>query len=525
MTEETRKPVLTDHVRVKQKLISPFVAAMGGTYAPYSWTRQLVPEAIWLALVIDRHGFDTATRNCLGLITTASRIVNRQDAPMFATLSAFSTLTKAQMVQIAAELDTAATDNLRSALAPLSALIADQPLAFLDGEHPIETADDDRFARVLDEVYDRNSRLAVLSMALAYYLGVQQGKVLVAPHLVDELIRKFAVIGDYPESEAAREAAGSFRASAPMLFLSPQDDDKKLRGNDAWTSSFWEHVAGFGSCAYPDTLSDEPLDGLDGIQSFIVGFRNAVRTDLRARLEVWTLDLNEVEAYEVIGALLARQAALTLDLSGAPTLWTPHSAPILLRAMADVFINLAWILKNPNERARTYVEDGLGAVKLMIAHQERAIADAEDSSEIEQMQSMIKMWRGWLDSQRLDAFVEVNLGSWSGVNTRRMAEEAGFIDFYNHVYQPFSSAVHSNWFHVSTFNMVYCENPAHRGHRVPAIAPIEPDTHWLFLAAKYLRKTLAHFDEFKGFTGVGHASFDYMYEPEIPSAPPDAATP
>jgi hypothetical protein len=75
--------------------------------------------------------------------------------------------------------------------------------------------------------------------------------------------------------------------------------------------------------------------------------------------------------------------------------------------MADVFISLAWILKNPSERAKTFVEDGLGAVKLMIAHQERAIAEASDPAEIGQMQQMIEIWREWLASQRLDVFVEV----------------------------------------------------------------------------------------------------------------------
>jgi len=515
MTEKPRKPVLSDHVQIKRKLISPIVAAMGKTYAPYSWTKQLVPEAIWLALVIDFSGFNTASRDCLNLVTTAGRIVGRKDAPMFAKLSAFFDLTELQKAEIVAELDVVTASNICLALAPLSALIVEHPLAFLNGKARPNELDEDRFSRVLDEVYDRNSRLAVLSMALAYYLGIEQGKVHVASHLIDELMQKFGAIGDYPNSDTAREAAGAFRASAPMLFFSMRDDDRRLEGDDVWTSAFWSHIAGFGSCTYRDTLGDEPLDGLHGIESFIVGFRNAVRADLRARLERWPLDLGETEVYEVVGTLLARQAALALDLAAAPALWTPHSAPVLLRAMADIFISLAWILKSPQDRARIYIEDGLGAVKLMIAHQERAIANTTDPAEVEEMQQMIEMWRNWLSSQRLDVFVEVNLGSWSGMNTRKMAEEAGFIDFYNYVYQPFSSATHSNWFHVSVFNSVHCENPAHRHHRIPAIAQIDPDGHWLFLAAKYLRKTLAHFDEVNGLVGLEYASFNYMTETEV----------
>ena len=514
MDDNPRKPVLSDHVRVKRKLISPFMATISATYSPYSWARQLVPEAIWLALMIDRHGFEAASRDCFTLVDTTSRIVDKQDAPMFAKLSGFCTLTANQSDAIVAALPPATIQNLSSALAPLSALIATHPLAFLCANESSEPDDEDRLTQALDEVYDRNSRLAVLSMALAYYLGMRQGKIHVASHLIEDLIQKFAIIGDYPNSEAAQRAAGSFRASAPMLFMSMNMQTKKTEGNASWIGTFWEHVAGLGPCAYLDTLSDESLDELEGFDAFIVEFCNAVRTDLRARLELLKLDLDDVEAYEVAGTLLARQATLTLDLAKSPALWTPHSAPILLRAMADVFISLAWILKKPSERAKAFIEDGLGAVKLMIAHQERAVSQAEDPDEIEQLQQMLEMWRDWLKSQRIDVFVEVNLGSWSGMNTRKMAEEADFLDFYNYVYQPFSNTAHSNWFHVSTLNAVHCQNLAHRGHRVPAIAPIEPDVHWLFLAAKYLRKTLAHFDKIYGFNELGHKSFDYLTELE-----------
>jgi hypothetical protein len=39
---------------------------------------------------------------------------------------------------------------------------------------------------------------------------------------------------------------------------------------------------------------------------------------------------------------------------------------------------------------------------------------------------------GWLKSQRIPQLLEVNLGSWSGLTVRKMAEEAECLDFYNH---------------------------------------------------------------------------------------------
>lgn len=510
MSDETRKPVLGDHVAVKRKLIPPAVRAFGGKLAQYSWTRQLVPEAIWLGLVIDRCGYHTARTLCRSLVLDARDAFQGGEAPLFVRTSAYSLLDDDARSRLLASLDDADLIELRSSLRPLRQISVDHPLAFLDDGADLDAELADRFPTVLQEFYDRHGRLAVLALALAYELGIAQGKVHVAAHLVDDLNAAFQVIGDFPETEASREASGRFRAAAPMFFMTPADDGEGFRDDDSWVGRFWDGIAGFGPCLFPDTFENEEGEDSHPLEAFVRGFRNAVRSDLRARLREWRLNLNEVDAYEVVAALLSRQATIAIEFAAAPSMWSPHSGPITLRAMADVFITLAWILKEPGPRARKFVEDGLGAIKLQLAHQERALESATDPNDIEDMRQMIEVWREWLTMQRMEQFVEVNLGSWSGLNTRKMAEEAGFLDFYNYVYQPFSGVAHSNWSHVSMFNTVFCQNPAHRGHRAPAMAPNDPDAHWLFLAGKYLSKSFGHFDETIGRADLPHDAFDYF---------------
>ncbi|MEL6120466.1 MAG: hypothetical protein AAFR49_12405 [Pseudomonadota bacterium] len=99
-------------------------------------------------------------------------------------------------------------------------------------------------------------------------------------------------------------------------------------------------------------------------------------------------------------------------------------------------------------------------------------------------------WRG--------PHTEVNIGSWSGKNTRVMAQEAGCVDFYNYVFQPFSAAVHSHWSHVGRMNVEYCQNPSHNYHFLPVIHSFEPDPHWCRMAGKYFAKSLGSFDDFIG---------------------------
>lgn len=516
MDEAKRKPVLDDHVAVKRKLVPPFVNALGSKLSQYSWTRQLVPEAVWLALIIDRYGYAVARSLCLDLIKAATRLAAPTDLPALVRLSAFATLDAEQKSALVSELDLTARQAIGVALAPLTRIAPNHPLAFLVDGFPPGELDGERFGQVLYDCYDRNGKLAILTMAIGKWLGIEQGKIQIAPHLVEDLIERLGVIGDYPDTEASREAASGFRASAPMLFMSAPTEGRMVQEEATWVAEFWDIIAGFGSCLLPDTLQDETHENSDELTTFVINYRNAVRADLRARLRHWPLDLNRVETFEVVSALLCRQATLAIELGSSPAIWNPHTAPIMLRAMADVFITLAWILKDPDVRSRQFVADGLGAIKLQIAHQERALEKFSDPAEQEQTREMIEMWREWLATQRMHQFVEVNLGSWSGMNTRKMAEEAGYLDFYNYVYQPFSSIAHSNWAHVSMFNMTFCENPAHRGHRAAAIVPIEIDLHWLFLATKYLSKTLRQFDDVRELLEMPDLAFSLMLEQGAP---------
>jgi hypothetical protein len=175
--------------------------------------------------------------------------------------------------------------------------------------------------------------------------------------------------------------------------------------------------------------------------------------------------------------------------------------------MADVYISLAWILESPLERSRKFILYGLGQAKLQLEHAKSQIADREPSPAEGEL---IRASESWIDSQRFTFLTEVNVGSWSGISTREMAEQANCIDFYNYVYSPFSACAHSTWHHVARFNLKHCANPLHRYHRVPYDPELRLDTHYVYLAAKYLQKTLCVFDEEMGVSVGVPSAFDTL---------------
>jgi hypothetical protein len=164
--------------------------------------------------------------------------------------------------------------------------------------------------------------------------------------------------------------------------------------------------------------------------------------ELTERWKNWRLDLTCREMYEVIGALLARQVTLATQVALSPQNWDQHVAPLILRSMADNYITLAWIFCEPVDRSRKFLFYGLGQEKLQLEHlKARLSAHKIDADEYPE----VKYREEWINNQQWTFLTEVNLGSWSGIDTRAMAEQADCLDFYNYSFQPFTSAVHNMW--------------------------------------------------------------------------------
>src|SRR6266542_2458784 len=219
-----------------------------------------------------------------------------------------------------------------------------------------------------------------------------------------------------------------------------------------------------------------------------------IRQELRVRSEAYTPDFRMPEVFNVLTALLARQATLAIEFASAPQLWNQHSAPLFLRAMTDVHITLSWILLDPKTRARQYIDHGLGQAVLELEHRKKQLESAADDSK-ESMKQIIRAHEAWIDAQRWNFLVEVNVGAWSGRTTRQMAEEAGILDFYNYVYTPFSQCAHSTWYHVGRYNSGPSESPLTRQLWMPRILESGSVVWNLSLAAKYLDKSFNIFDE------------------------------
>jgi Family of unknown function (DUF5677) len=227
------------------------------------------------------------------------------------------------------------------------------------------------------------------------------------------------------------------------------------------------------------------------LKVLLQGFEQHIRRELRERCERYPPEFETPGVFSVLTALLARQATLALELACAPPLWNPHSGLLFLRAMADVHITLSWILLDVQVRVKQYVEHGLGQAVLQLEHLKKKVAGSSDPS---RWKDAIDSEEGWIDMQKLHFLVEVNVGAWSGTNTRQMAEEARLLDFYNRVYTQFSQCAHSTWYHVGRYNSSPSNSPLTRLLWIPEIAETGFDPSIMVMAAEYLDMSFNVFD-------------------------------
>jgi hypothetical protein len=229
--------------------------------------------------------------------------------------------------------------------------------------------------------------------------------------------------------------------------------------------------------------------------------------DLQTLWTSWKLDLSRNEMHEVVGGLLARQVSLATEMARSPEIWNPHIGPLVLRSMVDLHITISWILLEPEKRAQQYIAYGLGQVKLLIEHLKATALEGQLDTQTEETVAALEEWH---NSQRLTFLTEVNVGSWSGLSTRKMAEEAGCLDLYTYAYTPLSEAAHSMWHHISLFNLQRCANPLHRLHSIPHSPRLMPQIYFLHMGANYLEQTFILIYESLGLKPYPASAFDLL---------------
>lgn len=254
----------------------------------------------------------------------------------------------------------------------------------------------------------------------------------------------------------------SFGAMAGMVY----DDD--VHGRLKWAQRFWRSNWDI----YPCRVAEGGSDNVDAqeIRAVVAEFAeraNGMWVRFERAASVADPDLYDPDRNEVLTGLAARALRVASAAINSPAEWTLEHSASSIRSVVESLITLTWLTeREDSDMYRRFKDYGRGHLKLQKLHWEQ-FADTLDEVP-EAVKETISDLSVIVNQDLDEEFQNIDLGgSFSGIDTRKMAYEVGLERDYRLVFAPTSSDAHGEWGHLDRYVLSRCLSPTHRWHRIP----------------------------------------------------------
>lgn len=433
------------------------------TFNEVHWRDDIMPELLWLALLVKRCGFRQA-RDCTYTLSLAlNKFWSGEKTKYWMLMSSYVDLSPSLLRAVARHLEgTKFLHELKKALVPLVRLYPSCPLKALFAQEEIaalaESEAMQQMAPVMSECLNRRNRLPMLAQAIFYDISLATGSLQVAAHLT---IHNTEVLEDNPNSEEAQRVASSIRCVATMI------EQMQKQFSLTWPQTFWAESGKIGQCRPQKVVALYP-NGFSQLYLLYVtecfGRFDERYNKLWEQLVLsYPMDLHKPVRREILLGLLCRMYRLVVQQISFPVNWTEDFGQIYVRLLVESYIYYMWLSKKgtPEDFAKFY-DHGLGQQKLYSEHLGNYFRENGLNEE-----DCVNVGAEFLKEHKMPEFVPVNVGNPLGKNLRELADECECAEIYALLYGPCSSAVHGMYDTLDKHYLRTCVNPFHGGHSVP----------------------------------------------------------
>lgn len=306
------------------------------------------------------------------------------------------------------------------------------------------------------------------------------------------------ILRDYPLDVEKRPLAEATIRSSFLAFKAADahEHPEWFPPREAWKESFWEQNRASTPCVLEDPVLPDERNGEVNLPSgdVIEAAVERARAMYRDFIEVSfgaPVGFQHFPRHEVISGLVTRAFRTLEALLQNPALWTGELASPASRLLIETHVLLNWMLRQGDEGVFSrYQSYGHGKRKLMRRHVEELLkATGENAPEI--LRSLADALKAETGGEWSEQFQEVSVDStFAGISVRQMAEDAGLLDEYRHVYQPASGITHGEWWAVEDYAMQRCANPLHFFHHVPALKEFNIEAEFTEVLLNYFERIL-----------------------------------
>jgi hypothetical protein len=212
-----------------------------------SWINTMIPELLWIALIQDMHGF----RRGVEIITAFVRDVRASSTDhskvIFAAAGKFTAIPSEDLQRIVAGSSENYAKLLHDALRPLSTWYPSHPLNALTAGETLRPRTDKLtyLKQLVATLFDRSSRVAIMTQATAIWLAFDADQIEVSP---DTSLAQFPRIEEYPGTDLSLRIAASIRALLNLLF----SQTTLMASESSWPAAFWNRGLEITPCEERD---------------------------------------------------------------------------------------------------------------------------------------------------------------------------------------------------------------------------------------------------------------------------------
>jgi len=290
--------ILGDHKKVGKTLVPPMRQYLG-EQGMVSWADRILPELIWLAVIIESLGVKRGVEVCARIAKLANGILSDEYFAFVSSFDLLNTEQKQKLVQLLK--DENCFNEVYESLFPLLQLYPECPLKFLDNhqERPIQTQTVSDFKKTLSKYYNRHAQPAMIIQSNVVYFAGICGKL---HYFSDVQVPNVESIISNFESEESKHACASVRATVNAFV-----GHITQKVSDRWPRYFWNR----GIQIEPATPITRERSKIElQLPDQIIRFTELADLGLEERWNKLPKDIYENYQCEVIGALLARQVTL-----------------------------------------------------------------------------------------------------------------------------------------------------------------------------------------------------------------------
>ena len=434
-SSKSRTP-LSSHKPVGKQLLPGF-AQIRDNVTFCSWSNERLPEMLWAAIIRVINGQDYAISEFNRVIEFVAKHKQKEKLSDL-TISGIAKLDEDIRNEFLKQL---ITNPITASALTVLTLFENLPareswLKYLPNTNP----NIDILMKAVGMWLPPQSQAATDCRWLKLMLTIASGKMQLSKEKKEDLLK-------YPE--------GDLKKIRPFIRASEMVQNPIVRHDLTWSNSFWDKAWINTPCLSLKTDNTEQVTDAICTNEEVVNLREKLKEHWVNTHSTTAINAKHDGAFGITFYVLTILEELLVTGINTGIL-----GRLGLRTIFECHINFKYLLLKDNEELwhtwRTY---GAGQAKLnALRFDELTEPPKFINTETIEMIAGEDLW---------EEFININLGSWSNLDLRKMSNKAGVKPSYDQYYSWTSGYSHGTWGAIRETCFESCGNPVHRLHRYP----------------------------------------------------------